>query len=255
MKDAFMFRRPFQIFAGTVFSTLFCLSAVAQTSSSVEIKNRVFFIGDSTMATRNGYGDAICAWLKESAECLNLAKNGRSSKSFREEGLWAQALDQMKNNPHQLQQWVLIQFGHNDQPGKPGRSTDLATEYPINLEKYIHETRAAGAYPIFVTPLIRRSFKSGQHQDDLINWANAMKAVATKLNVPLIDLHSMSKQHVIAVGEDKSDQYAETPKGTPKFDRTHLGPLGACVFGAMVLQQLPTATAGKIASITPKACE
>ena len=250
---------PHKNFAGifffTIFSFPFCLSTSAQSSSPAEIKNRVFLIGDSTMATRNGYGDAICAWLKDSAECLNLAKNGRSSKSFREEGLWAQALDQMKNNPHQLQQWVLIQFGHNDQPGKPGRSTDLATEYPINLEKYIDETRTAGAYPIFVTPLIRRSFKLGQHQDDLINWANAMKAVATKLNVPLIDLHSMSKQHVIAVGEDKSDQYAETPKGTPKFDRTHLGPLGACVFGAMVLQQLPTATAGKIASITPKACE
>jgi lysophospholipase L1-like esterase len=254
-----MLRRPFQIFAGTLISTLFSsligLSASAQTPTTAEIKNRVFFIGDSTMATRNGYGDAICTWLKDSAECLNLAKNGRSSKSFREEGLWTQALDQMKNNPRQLQQWVLIQFGHNDQPGKPGRSTDLATEYPANLEKYIVETRAAGAFPILVTPLIRRSFKAGEHQDDLINWANAMKGVATKLNVPLIDLHSMSKQHVIAVGEDKSDQYAETPKGTPKFDRTHLGPLGACVFGAMVLQQLPSASAGKIASITPKACE
>jgi len=250
---------PHKIFAGifffTIFSFPFCQSASAQTSSLADIKNRVFFIGDSTMATRNGYGDAICAWLKDSAECINLAKNGRSSKSFRDEGSWAEALDQMRNNPRQLNQWILIQFGHNDQPGKPGRSTDLATEYPANLEKYIVETRAAGAFPILVTPLIRRSFKAGEHQDDLINWANAMKAVATKLNVPLIDLHSMSKQHVIAVGEDKSDQYAETPKGTPKFDRTHLGPLGACVFGAMVLQQLPSATAGKIASITPKACE
>jgi len=230
-------------------------SVSAQTTPSPPLQNRIFFIGDSTMATKNGYGDAICNWLKDKAECFNLAKNGRSSKSFREEGLWQQATAQMKNNPNQLNQWVLIQFGHNDQPGKPGRSTDLATEYPVNLEKYVVETRAAGANPILVTPLIRRSFKAGQHQDDLIEWATAMKGVAARLNVPLIDLHQLSKQHVIAVGEDKADQYAETPKGTPKFDRTHLGPLGACVFGAMVLQQLPIATEGKIAKVAVQACE
>ena len=230
-------------------------SVSAQTTPSTGLQNRIFFIGDSTMATKNGYGDAICNWLKDKAECFNLAKNGRSSKSFREEGLWQQATAQMKNNPNQLNQWVLIQFGHNDQPGKPGRSTDLATEYPVNLEKYVVETRAAGANPILVTPLIRRSFKAGQHQDDLIEWATAMKGVAARLNVPLIDLHQLSKQHVIAVGEDKADQYAETPKGTPKFDRTHLGPLGACVFGAMVLQQLPIASEGKIAKVAVQACE
>jgi lysophospholipase L1-like esterase len=230
-------------------------SATAQNTSNTGLQNRVFFIGDATMATKNGYGDAICNWLNDKAECFNLAKNGRSSKSFREEGLWQQATAQMKNNPTQLNQWVLIQFGHNDQPGKPGRSTDLTTEYPVNLEKYVLETRAAGANPILVTPLIRRSFKAGQHQDDLIEWATAMKGVAARLNVPLIDLHQLSKQHVIAVGEDKADQYAETPKGTPKFDRTHLGPLGACVFGAMVLQQLPIATEGKIAKVAVQACE
>lgn len=219
------------------------------------ITDRIIFIGDSTMATQNGYGDAICAWLKDKAECLNLGKNGRSTKSYREEGLWAQALEKMKNNPNHLHQWVLIQFGHNDQPGKAGRSTNLVTEYPVNLEKYVLDVRAVGANPILVTPLIRRSFKAGQHQDDLIEWAKSMKEVASRLNVPLIDLHSLSKQKVIAVGEDKADQYAESPKGTPKFDRTHLGPLGACVFGAMVLQQLPVATGGKIPNVTTSACE
>lgn len=230
------------------------VTTVAQTTLSPAVSDRVYFIGDSTMATQNGYGDAVCHWLKGHADCVNLAKNGRSSKSFREEGLWAKALEMLQQNSQQ-RQWVLIQFGHNDQPGKPGRSTDLATEYPMNLEKYVTEARAAGANPILVTPLIRRSFKSGQHQDDLINWASAMKAVATRLNVPLIDLHSMSKQHVVTVGEDQSDRYAETPKGTPKFDRTHLGPLGACVFGAMVLQQLPRATGNHLASIASQACE
>jgi lysophospholipase L1-like esterase len=229
--------------------------ALAQSAPVVAQADRIYFIGDSTMATKNGYGDAVCAWLKDKAECFNLAKNGRSSKSFREEGLWDQAVQKMKNNPNNLNQWVLIQFGHNDQPGKPGRSTNLSSEYPLNLENYILDLRAVGAKPILVTPLIRRSFKSGQHQDDLIDWANSMKHVASKLNVPLIDLHSLSKQKVIEVGEDKADLYAESPKGTPKFDRTHLGPLGACVFGAMVLQQLPVATGGKFANVAATACE
>ena len=249
-----MLRRRFQLLSFFLVLLSICQGSSAQTTSS-NIKNRVFFIGDSTMATRNDYGDAVCEWLNGSAECLNLAKNGRSSKSFREEGLWMQALDQMKNNPNKLNQWVLIQFGHNDQPGKPGRSTDLTTEYPVNLENYVLETRAQGAIPVLVTPLIRRSFKVGQHQDDLAPWATAMKTVATKLNVTMIDLHSMSRQKVIDVGEEQADKYAETPKGTPKFDRTHLGPLGACVFGSMVLNQLPVATKGALSVTTDKNCE
>lgn len=239
--------------------SLFGFSISAQTTPNsmkeIEPANRLYLIGDSTMATKNGYGDAVCEWLKGHATCFNLAKNGRSSKSFKEEGLWTEALTHMKNNPQQQKLWVLIQFGHNDQPGKPGRSTDLATEYPRNLESYAQEARAMGANPVFVTPLIRRSFKAGQHQDDLIEWAQAMKQVAHKLQVPLIDLHQMSKLKVISVGEDKADQYAETPKGTPKFDRTHLGPLGACVFGAMVLNQLPVATQGAIKVTTQSTCE
>lgn len=238
-----------------VFSNMVQAQISTTPANSPTLTDRVYFIGDSTMATQNGYGDAVCAWLKDKAECLNLAKNGRSSKSYREEGLWAQAIEKMKNNPKHLNQWVLIQFGHNDQPGKPGRSTNLATEYPQNLERYAQDARAIGANPVFVTPLIRRSFKAGQHQDDLIEWAQAMKQVALKLQVPLIDLHHMSKIKVTSVGEDQADQYAETPKGTPKFDRTHLGPLGACVFGAMVLNQLPVATQGAIKVTTQSTCD
>jgi lysophospholipase L1-like esterase len=239
--------------------SLFGFSTSAQPNPNsmkeTEPANRLYFIGDSTMATKNGYGDAVCEWLKGHATCFNLAKNGRSSKSFKEEGLWTEALAHIKNNPQQQKLWVLIQFGHNDQPGKPGRSTNLATEYPQNLERYAQDARAIGANPVFVTPLIRRSFKAGQHQDDLIEWAQAMKQVALKLQVPLIDLHHMSKIKVISVGEDQADQYAETPKGTPKFDRTHLGPLGACVFGAMVLNQLPVATQGAIKVTTQSTCD
>ena len=84
--------------------------------------------------------------------------------------------------------WVLIQFGHNDQPGKPGRSTDLATEFPANLRRYVKEARAAGAKPVLITPLTRRMFKNGELRDDLGPWADAAARVAAELDVPLVDL-------------------------------------------------------------------
>lgn len=243
----------FSYIAYLVFISFCTLSVNAQSLPTPDIGDRIYFIGDSTMATKNGYGDYVCDALKGKAECFNLAKNGRSSKSFREEGLWNQAMTQLSQNPKQLQTWVLIQFGHNDQPGKPGRSTELATEYPNNLEMYVIEARANGAKPILVTPLIRRSFKNGQHQDDLIDWATSMKKVAEKLQVPLIDLHTLSKKKVIEVGEEQADRYAESPKGTPKFDRTHLGALGACVFGSIVLSQLPAITGSQL-MLSPQTC-
>lgn len=220
------------LFSGTVFAQA--------------LKHRVILIGDSTMAPNNGYGEVLCHAIQNHSECWNLAKNGRSSKSFREEGLWQDALEKLRTARHLPSQWVLIQFGHNDQPGKAGRSTDLETEYPVNLARYIEEARTAGLKPVLVTPLIRRSFKDGQHIDDLMPWAQAMKSVASRLNVPLIDLHASSRDKVRSVGEAHADRYAVAPPGTKEFDRTHLGPLGACVFAAQVLAQLERVTEGHI---------
>ena len=206
------------------------------------LQQRVVLIGDSTMAPYNGYGQALCQRLERQAECWNLAKNGRSSKSFREEGLWTKVLEKLHASPPAVSTWVLIQFGHNDQPGKPGRSTDLLTEYPFNLATFVEEARAAGMKPILVTPLIRRSFKNGQHIDELAPWAQSMKTIAHKLQVPLIDLHATSRQKVRDAGEAQADHYAVSPPGTQGFDRTHLGPLGACVFSEQVLKGLSEIT-------------
>ena len=64
--------------------------------------------------------------------------------------------------------YALIQFGHNDQPGKPGRSTDLVTEFPVNIARYVTETRAKAATPVLVTPLARRQFKAGKLDNDSV---------------------------------------------------------------------------------------
>jgi lysophospholipase L1-like esterase len=227
----------------------------SQNSQAQAPEHRIVLIGDSTMAPNNGYGQALCERLNGLAECWNLAQNGRSTKSFRAEGLWAKALERMRSNSAPQNQWVLIQFGHNDQPGKPGRSTELETEYPANLKQYVSEARTAGLKPVLVTPLSRRSFKDGQHVDDLAPWALAMKAVAQELQVPLIDLHASSRAHVSAIGTTAADRYAVSPPGTKGFDRTHLGPLGACIFAEQVLAQLPQATAPMLKPGTPVDCE
>ena len=199
----------------------------------------LLLVGDSTMAPTNGYGDALCQRVQAAVSCLNLAKNGRSSHSYRAEGLWAAVMTHLQAAAPGVPRYVLIQFGHNDQPGKPGRSTDLASEYPANLARYVADVRQAGGTPLLVTPLARRSFKEGRLVPDLAPWAQAVREVARTQAVALIDLNASSSAAVQAMGPAQADLMAQGPVGSPTFDRTHLGPRGACVFADQVLAELP----------------
>lgn len=99
--------------------------------------SKIILVGDSTTAVAGGWGPSFCAYHVTSfAACVNLARGGRSSGSYIAEGSWGLALSEMAV-PGFAATYVLIQFGHNDQPGKPGRSTDLATEFPPNLKRYV----------------------------------------------------------------------------------------------------------------------
>jgi lysophospholipase L1-like esterase len=189
------------------------------------------------MAPRSGYGNALCAQLQQVA-CLNLARGGRSSLSYRAEGLWDTVLTLLRERgPGDTRQrnLVLIQFGHNDQPGKPGRSTDLATEFGPNLARYVAEVRAEGGEVLLLTPLTRRSFKDGTLVNDLRPWAEATLRVGAELGVPVLDLNAASSAAVQAMGPEAADTLAEAP---PRFDRTHLGPQGAALFAQQVLEAL-----------------
>ena len=198
----------------------------------------VMLVGDSTMAPQTGYGDALCERFSPEVACLNLARGGRSTLSYRAEGLWDRVLARLRSADRALPHHVLIQFGHNDQPGKPGRSTDLATEFPIHLERYVHEVRAAGGVPVLVTPLTRRSWRDGQLVADLEPWAAATTRVARALRVPLLDLHASSRALVHSLGAERADALAQGPPGSPTFDRTHLGARGACFFAGLMAQAL-----------------
>jgi lysophospholipase L1-like esterase len=197
--------------------------------------DRVILVGDSTMASTTGYGDALCARLTPETACLNLARGGRSSGSFRAEGRWDEVTGLLRDGAAYRRTYVLIQFGHNDQPGKPGRSTDYATEFPVNMTRYVEEARALGAVPVLVTPLTRRSFKQGYVQDDLAPWAGTVRKIAAATGTPLVDLNALSLAAVQAMGPQEADKLARTGAN---FDHTHVGPLGAQRFADIVAHEL-----------------
>ena len=191
---------------------LLALLAQAADPPVVPIRpTKIILVGDSTIQPNSGWGGSFCGLrVQSTAACLNLARGGRSTKSYRAEGSWAVAMAEMRV-PHYRATYVLIQFGHNDQPGKPGRSTDLATEFPANLRRYVAETRAAGAQPVLVTPLTRRTFADGQVTRDLDPWAAAVRGVAAEMKVPLIDLTARSAAVMQAMGPAMASHYAQVP--------------------------------------------
>lgn len=231
------------------------------TSPERDARTHVLLVGDSTLARVTGYGDALCARFDALTKCENLARGGRSSKSYRAEGLWRAALERISEPGYRT--FVLIQFGHNDQPGKAERSTTLP-EFKQNLRRYVDEVRAAGAVPLLVTPLTRRSFRDDKLLDDLQPWSDTARLVARESNTRLLDLHEDSARAVAAMGALAALSLAELPPtdaalaaaktGTtvavakptalagaehvPTFDYTHLGPRGAAVFSAIVAREI-----------------
>ena len=172
---------------------------------------KIVLVGDSTTAVQGGWGPSFCGkHVTSFAACINLARGGRSSGNYRAEGSWALALREIGSGGF-MDTYVLIQFGHNDQPGKPGRSTDLATEFPANMKRYVEEVRAAGGKPVLVTPLTRRQFKDGKLIDDLGPWALAVREVAAETGAPLVDLHADSFAAVQAMGAAEATRFAQRP--------------------------------------------
>ncbi len=198
----------------------------------------LLLVGDSTLAPETGYGDELCRRFAPTLACLNLARGGRSTLSYRAEGLWDRVIARLKAGEPGVPRKVLIQFGHNDQPGKPGRSTDLATEFPANLKRFVVEVRAAGGTPLLATPLTRRTFKDGLLLHDLRPWADATLAVAREAGVPVIDFNALSADAVQGLGPEGADRLAMAPPGAPGFDRTHVGPEGACLFAGLMTDAL-----------------
>ena len=194
----------------------------------------IVLVGDSTVTDKSGWGLGFRQFVTDGATVTNAAQSGRSSKSYRDEGHWDRALA-LKGD------YYLIQFGHNDQPGKgPARETDPATTFPTNLARYVDEVRAIGATPILVTSLTRRIFSKTQPDridSTLTPYVEAVKQLAAAKNVPLVDLHDRSLAFCESLGPEATKQF-NFPDASGKNDTTHLDAAGSVVFARLVVEAL-----------------
>lgn len=285
---------PEQKESATVADAVEELSPVTDPSISVrppavqETPIKIVLVGDSTTQVESGWGGEFCSHhVIGKISCIDLGRGGRSSYSYRAEGAWALALREM-SIPGYKRTYVLIQFGHNDMPGRPGRSTNLAIEFPANLRAFVKEARAAGAVPVLLTPLSRRQFSKGVLVRDLAPWADAVRKVAKEMNVPLVDLYARSAAVVQFMGPVEASKLAAAtapdevlgeagqsgntiavakpqrqPQPTPvpgggaagsnhlTFDYTHVGRDGAILFSAIVADGLARAVPDLQMSVIP----
>lgn len=241
-------------------SLFVCLvMALLMTSSSKT--TTIFVIGDSTAAEKNhperqperGWGMVLQGCFDDKIIVDNRAVNGRSSKSFIDEGRWQKVLDSMKPGDY-----VFIQFGHNDEKPKPDRHTDPGSTFDANLAKFVNETRAKGGIPVIFNAVVRRCYYSADlkndddeklrdkvydgeekiNSDTLIDthgaYVVAPRRVAKAMNVPFVDATKIThdiETSMGVVGSRKLHMWflpgenPQVPKG--KKDNTHYNVYGA----------------------------
>lgn len=220
----------------------YSVSAAEAVSDAAASKTLIVLAGDSTVTTESGWGKGFARTMKETVEVINLAKGGRSSSSFLKEGLWQRALDLKPD-------YVLLQFGHNDEPGHQDRATDPQTTYKQHMTRYVDEARAAGIEPVLVTSLSRRQWtREGTIRSSLIPYVEVVKEIAAEKHVPLIDLHAHAIEVYEAMGRERILEISPLKNADPdspnsdtakqKYDGTHLNEKGSGIFGPWVAKEL-----------------
>jgi lysophospholipase L1-like esterase len=216
----------------------------------------VYLAGDSTMANKpldlpeRGWGMALGGLCKDPAMVQNHAVNGRSTRSFINEGRWARLVGALQPGDY-----VLIQFGHNDEKiENPAVGTDVATTFRDNLRRFIREAREKKANPILATPVARRKFdRTGKLAPSHGAYPDAVRAVAAEEKVPLLDLERVTNEWLQREGDEPSKRFfmwiapnthPKIPKG--REDDTHFVEAGAvqvAQFAAKLIreQNLPLA--------------
>lgn len=210
-------------------------------------KTTVYLIGDSTMADKEvkaypetGWGMPFHYFFDSAVAVDNRAKNGRSTRTFIEEGRWKPVVENLKEGDY-----VLIQFGHNDEvPTKKSYTTP--EEFTANLVKFVTESRNKKAVPVLITPVARRKFdSSGKIEETHAIYTQLVKDVAAKYKVPLIDLDKKSQELVQQFGPESSKylyNYLD-PGENPHYpeghkDDTHFSELGARKMAEIVLSEI-----------------
>jgi len=224
-------------------------SAAAAAPATDRAGVRIILAGDSTVTDTGGWGRGFAACVDDAAavEVINLARSGRSLRSFVAEGSWKKCLDLKPD-------YVLIQFGHNDQKlDDPAVGPGPGSGYRQFLTRYIDEARAAGIRPVLVTSLSRRQWgPDGRIRSTLVPYVEVVKAIAAEKNVPLVDLHARSIELYEKLGKDgvlalspllaPTTRPAPAPAATRRaYDATHLNAHGSQVIGPLVAGDLKTA--------------
>ncbi len=260
---------------GKMITALVALLLLSAFTTDTRDTITVFMIGDSTMANKplegdnpeRGWGQMLSGFLTEDVIVDNHARNGRSSKSFINEGLWKKVVDKIQPGDY-----VFIQFGHNDEKPTADRHTDPGTTFDENLRKFCNETRAKGGCPVLFNSIVRRNFgenKNAVTDDDLHGkgttnveegiklvdthgaYLDSPRNVAKELGVPFIDMNKITHDLVEGLGPEKSkDVYLwiapQTIVACPdgRKDNTHLS-----VWGGRTITKL---TVAEIAKAVPE---
>lgn len=234
----------------------------------------VFMIGDSTMANKplakenqeRGWGQMLPIYLQGKIKVDNHAVNGRSSKSFMDEGRWDKVMEKLRPGD-----FVIIQFGHNDEKEKsPDRYTVPGGSFDDNLRRYVNDAKSKGATPILMNSIARRNFPpnagldiASESDDKQKDWKgkypnegvilvdthgaylDSPRNVAVETGVTFIDMNKLTHKLVQELGPSASrdlfmwipaDTYEFCPKG--KIDNTHLNVLGGIMVSRLAVNAL-----------------
>lgn len=194
-----------------------------------------------------GWGQLLPEYFNDQIKIENHARNGRSTRSFIYEGRWDSVIHKLNKGD-----FVIIQFGHNDGvETKIGRHTTIQ-EYRYNLNKFVTDTRNKGANPILCTPIMRRRFNDeGVFYDTHGEYPDVVRDLTEELQIPLVDMHKLSKELIIEHGEERSKDiflhiepgvYSSLPEG--RTDNTHFSEYGARLMAKLAVQEIKNQNLG-----------
>lgn len=207
-------------------------------------------VGDSTMADKRkdppnpetGWGQALPAFFRDPTQVVNYAADGRSTKSFIDEKRWEKVVAALHAGD-----FVIIQFGHNDEKqDRPDVFAAARGAYQENLRRFIRETRAKGAVPILAPSVARRRFSAdGELLETHGDYPEALRAVATQENAPMLELNRLTMELERGHGVEGSKRlhlhyaggvFARWPDGVK--DDTHYSEYGATRVAALAVQEI-----------------
>ncbi|MCB0748234.1 MAG: rhamnogalacturonan acetylesterase [Ignavibacteriae bacterium] len=230
------------------------ISLILTGSQLIDKEINIFLAGDSTIAEKlpekrpeTGWGEKFGSFFKNNIKIKNHAKNGRSTKTFIGEGRWQAIIDSLS-----LGDYVMIQFGHNDESKDKGERYTPPKDFKNNLAKFVNETRLKNAIPVLITPVMRRRFdENGKFYDVHGAYPDLVRRVSDSLKVDLLDLHRASEQLFIDLGEEGTKEIflilnpgdsANYPEGIE--DNTHFSDYGAKVIANLVAEEIKKSNIG-----------